>query len=112
MRFTDEMSDDDGVAVIHEAYRRGVTYFDTAPGYCGDRSETIYGKALRTMPGENWTIATKGMNTLFQGTKYCARSAAHGNGWESRPSTSTFSGASSPWSSTRRPSDPEQPSTR
>jgi uncharacterized protein len=64
MRFTDEMSDEDGVAVIHEAYRRGVTYFDTAPGYCGDRSETIYGKALRTMPGDSWTIATKGMNTL------------------------------------------------
>ena len=64
MRFTSEMSDDDGVAVIHEAARRGVTYFDTAPGYCNDRSEPIFGKALRDMPGDNWTIATKGMNTL------------------------------------------------
>jgi aryl-alcohol dehydrogenase-like predicted oxidoreductase len=34
------------IAAIHEAVARGVTYFDTAPGYGGGRSERIFGEAL------------------------------------------------------------------
>ena len=39
-----------GIAVLHAARRAGITYFDTAPYYCDDQSEKIFGEALRTMP--------------------------------------------------------------
>ena len=39
-----------GVAVLQAARRAGITYFDTAPFYCDDQSETIFGEALRSMP--------------------------------------------------------------
>lgn len=64
MRFSDEMSDEQAVEVIHRANELGVNYFDTAPGYCNDRSEKIYGKALASMPTDNWKIATKVWNEL------------------------------------------------
>ncbi len=34
------------IAAIREAVARGVTYFDTAPGYGGGRAETLFGEAL------------------------------------------------------------------
>ena len=64
MRFSQDISDDDAVAAIHRANRLGVNYFDTAPGYCKDRSEVIYGKALENMPTDDWHIATKGSHGL------------------------------------------------
>ena len=39
-----------GIALLHAARRAGVTYFDTAPFYGDDQSETIFGEALRSMP--------------------------------------------------------------
>ncbi|MBI4978998.1 MAG: aldo/keto reductase [Spirochaetes bacterium] len=63
MRFPKEMSDRDAADVVRFANECGVNYFDTAPGYCDDRSEAIYGKALSRMPTDNWRIATKGFNT-------------------------------------------------
>ena len=39
-----------GIALLHAARRAGITYFDTAPYYCDDQSEDIFGEALRTMP--------------------------------------------------------------
>ncbi len=38
------------VAMLHAACRAGINYFDTAPIYCDDRSESIFGEALRSMP--------------------------------------------------------------
>lgn len=38
------------IALLHAARRAGITYFDTAPFYCDDQSEDIFGEALRTMP--------------------------------------------------------------
>ena len=64
MRWTKEMSDEEAVGAIHRANELGVTYFDTAPGYCDDRSETILGKALADMPTDEWLVATKGPNGL------------------------------------------------
>ena len=66
MRWTTEISDEDAVASLHRANELGVNYFDTAPGYCDDRSETILGKALSNMPTDNWRIATKGSNGLTE----------------------------------------------
>jgi hypothetical protein len=45
--------------LVLEAHRKGVTYFDTAPGYCDDRSESIMGEAFKHMKyGEFW-VSTK-----------------------------------------------------
>lgn len=64
MRWTKEMSDDDAVAALRRANELGINYFDTAPGYCDDRSEIILGKALADMPNDDWMVATKGPNGL------------------------------------------------
>ncbi|AKJ64250.1 aldo/keto reductase [Kiritimatiella glycovorans] len=45
------------------AYQAGVNYFDTAPGYCEDRSETITGRALRQMKPGTYHVATKSMKS-------------------------------------------------
>jgi predicted aldo/keto reductase-like oxidoreductase len=51
MRFDPE---DEGLAIrtVHRAVERGINYFDTAPGYCHDRSEAYIGKALASLPAE------------------------------------------------------------
>lgn len=64
MRWNDEMSDDQAVDALIKAYERGINYFDTAPGYCNDRSEPILAKALKAMPGDDWMVATKGWNEM------------------------------------------------
>lgn len=64
MRWTKKIKDADAVKAIHRANELGVNYFDTAPGYCDDRSEDILGQALRDMPNDNWLVATKGQNGL------------------------------------------------
>ncbi|MBN1550064.1 aldo/keto reductase [bacterium] len=45
MRFTPD--DDEGVRTMVRASELGINYFDTAPGYCRDRSEIIFGKAFK-----------------------------------------------------------------
>ncbi len=45
MRFTKD--EEEGVAALIKASESGINYFDTAPGYCEDRSEIIYGKAFK-----------------------------------------------------------------
>ncbi len=50
MRLPDPMHHEKGIALLHAARRAGITYFDTAPYYCDDQSEVIFGEALRSMP--------------------------------------------------------------
>lgn len=50
--------EDYGAEVVRYANSRGITYFDTAPFYCDDRSEDIFGKAFQHMPGDFY-VATK-----------------------------------------------------
>ena len=50
MRLPDPGRPAGAVALLHAARRAGITYFDTAPMYCDDRSEFIFGEALRAMP--------------------------------------------------------------
>jgi uncharacterized protein len=66
MRWSKEISDEQAVAALRRANELGVNYFDTAPGYCDDRSETILGKALAEMPNDDWFVATKGPNSLTE----------------------------------------------
>ncbi len=43
-------------------YEQGVTYFDTAPGYCGQKSEVILGQAISEMKkrgGPRFYVSTK-----------------------------------------------------
>jgi len=47
------------VAVVHKAHELGVNYFDTAPGYCDDTSEKIFGEAFKTMDRSTYHVSTK-----------------------------------------------------
>lgn len=46
------------INMVHEASRLGVNYFDTAPGYNDDKSEILFGKALKSMPNDFY-VSTK-----------------------------------------------------
>ena len=60
MRFgTDE---DYAVEVVRHANSKGINYFDTAPFYCNDRSEIIFGKAFKNMPGEFYVSTKSSVN--------------------------------------------------
>lgn len=41
------MSKKDGLNLVHEALKKGVNFFDTAPGYASGNSELILGEALQ-----------------------------------------------------------------
>ncbi|HWR24091.1 MAG TPA: aldo/keto reductase [Feifaniaceae bacterium] len=45
--------------VVRYAHEKGINYFDTAPGYCDDKSETIMGLALNSLPRDSYYINTK-----------------------------------------------------
>jgi predicted aldo/keto reductase-like oxidoreductase len=63
MRFLKEDYDRDPeicADVIRYASEKGINYFDTAPLYCDDRSEEIFGLAFRNMPNPFY-ISTKSM---------------------------------------------------
>jgi len=49
MRFAKIDDRDESVALMLEAARAGVTYFDTAPAYFGPKSEQTFGDAFREM---------------------------------------------------------------
>ncbi|MCL2574356.1 MAG: aldo/keto reductase [Defluviitaleaceae bacterium] len=62
MRFLEEeYTKDKAIAaqLVHEAFTRGITYFDTAPGYCKDQSEEIMGEAFKTMKYGDFYVSTK-----------------------------------------------------
>ncbi len=62
MRF-ENPKDIDGMAeIVLHAYNRGINYFDTAPGYCGDKSEDIMGAAFRQMDRGRFYCSTKCSN--------------------------------------------------
>lgn len=56
MRFGKD--EDYSAEVVRRANALGINYFDTAPFYCNDRSEYIFGKAFRKMPGQYY-VSTK-----------------------------------------------------
>lgn len=61
MRFDTSRPEEENVGLVHHAFDKGITYFDTAPGYCGDKSEDIFGAAFKSMPREQFVVSTKGM---------------------------------------------------
>ncbi len=46
--------------LVRKANELGINYFDTAPGYCEDKSEIIFGEAFKNMPKEFY-VSTKSM---------------------------------------------------
>lgn len=47
------------VDLILYAHQNGINYFDTAPLYCEDRSELIFGRALAQLPRNQVYVSTK-----------------------------------------------------
>ena len=64
MRFEKKIPEKECIAVIRYAHEKGVNYFDTAPVYNEDRSESIYGRAFQEMGRDSFLVATKGDNCL------------------------------------------------
>ncbi|MBN1436776.1 MAG: aldo/keto reductase [Sedimentisphaerales bacterium] len=62
MRFDLEKSDEENAKLLLYAWDQGINYFDTAPGYCNDQSETIFGIALKQLHAQGRApyVATKG----------------------------------------------------
>lgn len=67
MRFDMTKSLEENADLIVYARSKGINYFDTAPLYCQDKSEEIFGLAAQRMRGERDKIyyATKGFPTTF-----------------------------------------------
>lgn len=61
MRFPDPHDIDASAAIVKHAYDRGINYFDTAPGYCADKSEEIVGAAVAQMRPGTFYTSTKCM---------------------------------------------------
>lgn len=64
MRFDEKKSIKENAELVRYANKMGINYFDTAPGYCSDTSELIFGEAFKEMPGKFY-VSTKGMPTKF-----------------------------------------------
>lgn len=61
MRFPEPDNIEKMAKILVAAARLGVNYFDTAPAYCNDKSETILGAAVREMKREGlqYYVSTK-----------------------------------------------------
>ena len=60
MRFDLSRSREENAELVRYASACGINYFDTAPGYCQDQSEDLFGLAFKDMPNEFY-VSTKGM---------------------------------------------------
>jgi hypothetical protein len=61
MRFPEPDKIDEMASLVTYAHERGINYFDTAPGYCADKSEEIFGAAIADLDRDSFYIATKSM---------------------------------------------------
>lgn len=68
MRFDMDRPERENLALIRHALDKGITYFDTAPKYCGGKSEILFGKALRPHR-DKVVLSTKGMPTEYDTAK-------------------------------------------
>ena len=64
MRFnTKKKSNEENAEILLHAFDKGINYFDTAPGYCDDKSESIFGLAFEKLSKdrEKFFVSTKVM---------------------------------------------------
>lgn len=59
MRFAEPQNLEKSSEILLHAHSLGVNYFDTAPVYCGDRSEDIFGHALSQLPRDSYMLSSK-----------------------------------------------------
>lgn len=59
MRFDMKKPDEENAELVLYAASKGINYFDSAPYYCDDRSETILGLAFKQLKAGSFYIATK-----------------------------------------------------
>ena len=64
MRFDTSRSLEENADLVRYAASQGITYFDTAPDYCNDQSEDIFGLAFKDMPAPYY-VSTKGKPVDF-----------------------------------------------
>ncbi|KAI6692584.1 hypothetical protein NL676_020294 [Syzygium grande] len=57
--YNSPLSDENGIAIIKDAYSKEITFFDTADAYGPNANEVLVGKALKQLPRENIQLATK-----------------------------------------------------
>lgn len=54
-----EVDEADAIRTVHRAFDLGINLFDASPYYGGTRAETVLGKALRTLPRDQFLLSTK-----------------------------------------------------
>jgi uncharacterized protein len=61
MRFANPSEIESSAEMLYTALDSGINYFDTAPSYCGDHSEDIFGTAIKEMKktGKKFYVSTK-----------------------------------------------------
>ena len=59
MRFPQPHDLDASAELVRYAHAKGINYFDTAPYYCDDRSEEIFGRVLPSLPRDSFYVSTK-----------------------------------------------------
>ena len=59
MQFENPEDIDTSAEIVLHAYKQGVNYFDTCPGYCKDKSEDIFGAAIKQMEPGSYYVSTK-----------------------------------------------------
>lgn len=63
MRYEDELINagklEECAEIVLHAHEMGINYFDTAPFYCQDKSETITGMALSQLPRDSYYVCSK-----------------------------------------------------
>ena len=61
MQFPHPEKIDEMAELVIYAHQQGINYFDTAPGYCQDKSEIILGAAFKHMNPGSYYLSTKSM---------------------------------------------------
>jgi len=70
MRFDLSKSKEENAELLRYANARGINYFDTAPYYCKDQSEDIFGIAFKNMNmPTDFYVSTKGNPKEFNTAK-------------------------------------------
>ena len=64
MRFDISKSKEENAELLRYANAKGINYFDTAPNYCKDQSEDIFGIAFKNM-SKDFYVSTKGNPKKF-----------------------------------------------
>ncbi|MHC5082734.1 MAG: aldo/keto reductase [Planctomycetota bacterium] len=67
MQFDTKQSNAENAGLVQYAVDQGINYLDTAPGYCDDQSEDIFGLAIKNMgeARDDVYISTKAMPEKF-----------------------------------------------